>query len=216
MAAPPTAPRYARPTAAWKARITPERASVVQYTARLKSRQPSRLLLISPQDPSRPCYFSRLPRELRLQIYEYILHPTLFLGPASLQYIRGMKQRVKPALLHVCGLIRLEVAALLYGSTHITYKPSDFNFQPLEHWLSTIPAEHVAYLADNRNLSLVLNEYFSQPIPKERLALCERFGNRYGASSKFLVPYVASGLAMGIEYPSFWHIAICSSCRTNV
>jgi hypothetical protein len=188
MEVPPATPRYARPTAAWKARITPERASAIQYTARPKTRQRPRLLLIRPQDLSRPCYLSRLPRELRFQIYEYLLHPNLLLGPASLQYIRGMKQRLKPALLHVCGLVRLEVAALLYGSTHITYKLSDFNFWPLEHWLSTMPAEHVAYLAKNKNLTLDLREYFSQPIPKERIELCERFGNRYSASSKFLVP----------------------------
>lgn len=175
--------RYARPTAAWKARITPER-SRVQHNARPQSKRPHRLLFIRPQEPNRPCYFSLLPRELRLQVYGYIMPQDLVLAPASRQYICAMKQRFKPALLHVCGLLRLEIAALLYGSAHITYMISSFDFRPLEEWLTTLPVEHVAYLARNKNLTIDCCGVFFQPVVKETIKLCERFGNRYSASSK--------------------------------
>ncbi|KAF2451353.1 hypothetical protein P171DRAFT_4396 [Karstenula rhodostoma CBS 690.94] len=177
MIAAPATPGYARPTAAWKARITSER-SRVQYTARPRPKRPSRLLLIRPHDPSRPCYFSCLPRELRLQVYEYILPQYLFLAP-SRHDNRWMKERFKPALLHVCGLVRLEVAALLYGSTHITYYLSSFQFRPFGEWLTTIPKEHVTYLAKNRNLKMYLDEDIFEPVMKDMVELCERFGNRY-------------------------------------
>ncbi|KAK7192654.1 hypothetical protein DPSP01_006596 [Paraphaeosphaeria sporulosa] len=178
MSAAPTTPRYTRPTAAWQTWVTPERSSV-RYPARPHLKRPPRLLLMSPRDPTQPCLFSRLPRELRLQIYECVLPRDLFLAPASGKYMCGMKERFKPALLHVCGLVRLEVATLLYGSTRITYKLTNFDFRPFEQWVTTIPKEHVNYMSRNKNLIMDLSGHIFPPITKKRFELCDTFGNRY-------------------------------------
>lgn len=92
--------------------------------------------------------------------------------------MRGMKVTLKPALLHVCTLVRLEVAALLYGSSHITYKLMAFDFRPFEQWLDILPKEHVNYLSRNRNLTMDLRGHLWQPASEDISQLCQDFGNR--------------------------------------
>lgn len=179
MSARPSTPSYARPTTAWKTPVTPERSSSrSQYIASPRFRKRPKFLLIKRQDPMKPCFFASLPRELRLQVYEYILPPDLLLMPAPQNFLHAMRKRLLPVLLHVCSVIRFEVAASFYGSMHFTYDLIRFDFTPLQCWLTTLTAEHRAYLERNRNITMVIRGY-RRPTLEDHAELCETFGNRY-------------------------------------
>ncbi|KAF1972187.1 hypothetical protein BU23DRAFT_569400 [Bimuria novae-zelandiae CBS 107.79] len=177
----PSTPRYARATAASKARAISKHSRTQLITPLWKKEAP-KAVIIRPQDTSQDCYFARLPPEIRLQVYEYIL-PTETLALCSM-----LRHKLLPALLGVCRLIRREAAAMFYGSTHFTGGSELFQIEFLERWLTAIPTEHRVFLAKNRKLTIVIRGPLPNPTPSKQHELYKRYGNRYLVPKADLYP----------------------------
>lgn len=144
--------------AARKAKSSPETFAETQHDVpswTIGREELPKASTIEPQDPGRPCYFARLPAELRLQIYDRILPSKIEIYESSFT----KQPESMPVGLHVCRLIRREVAALFYGSVHIMYKsryPKYPYFELLEQWISTVSKEHRVHLIKNKNLTVFI------------------------------------------------------------
>lgn len=103
-------------------------------------------LPIKPQDASKPCYFAKLPLELRYMVYEYatdtaqgeLLNPT----PTLLPFHKS------PPILQFPQHIRAESASIHYEHCNfsVTMHFADIAFQ---QWMTVIPQSHGVALCKN-------------------------------------------------------------------
>ncbi|KAK4894920.1 hypothetical protein LTR27_007042 [Elasticomyces elasticus] len=83
---------------------------------------------------TQPCYFLAMPKELRLQIYEYLLRPDCIQLhsydhelPATVYYAdmnRILPRSLQPQILRTCRQVVDEAQATLYAPDHLRMKPS--------------------------------------------------------------------------------------------
>jgi hypothetical protein len=132
---------------------------------------------IKPAEPFYPCPIATLPTEIREQIYSYLL-PSCAIAIERLRYSSGW---VCKPLFRTCRRIRAEIAYLLYSRAEFKYVAGNLSFDCLKTWLQSLPAEHRAYLAKNRRLSIGFSIYNRLPEANsnEAWALCRRFGNLF-------------------------------------
>ncbi|KAF2265862.1 hypothetical protein CC78DRAFT_532228 [Lojkania enalia] len=154
---------FARPTTASIARASPKSAKVAtlkkpkwpstlpghNYDTTLDlNEQPS--LPIKSADPNEPCPIARLPMEIRIQIYAYLLPIEVELPDRNI----GPRRGFLPHLLHICRVIRSEAASQFYTFTVFKAEVRYLDFSRMQQWLGMLPLEHRQYASHNRNLTL--------------------------------------------------------------
>lgn len=135
---------------------TPDKVPVRAPRPKRARNSNSALLTIKPYNTNEPCHLAKLPAELRLQIFSYVL-PAGPLNVHNSDYRDpGCWSNLWPALLRVCRIIRSEAAYIFYLETAFTCRIWNLNFYPITRWIKSLPRAHRPTLSMNRNLTLVL------------------------------------------------------------
>ncbi|EUC29138.1 hypothetical protein COCCADRAFT_40451 [Bipolaris zeicola 26-R-13] len=147
---------------------------------------------ITPKDPSKLCFLSLLPSELRTQIYTYILPSTHYISPSWPSSLSKPKHQAPPSLLHISRAIRIEAAYTYYTATTFHFTVRNLDFSPVTRWLEDLVPQHRALLPRNHrgleiNVIPAVKSTFTYP-PKGWLLdadmehhwrACQPFGNIY-------------------------------------
>ncbi|KAF1994780.1 hypothetical protein P154DRAFT_526800 [Amniculicola lignicola CBS 123094] len=204
---PPQTPSYMRSTASSSSRKTPN-PTTPPTTPTKKPKRPSSLtghdrqialllglqtsMSIKPAKPNLPHGFSTLPAEIRLQIYEQVIHTSTTL-PISIDGDPKTRHPwLWPALLRVSRLIRHEFAYIFYTQGHFTFTMrSHLCFAGLQGWVNRLPPNHRLFLTRNPNLHIDLKvpamRHFWWDTPAEIIDQdawkeCRPYGNMYAVA----------------------------------